>query len=268
MEHAGRDADWGLTFLGVGCANSEQLGSSAAVLDRAGSRVLLIDCGPDVPQRFLRACSQLPDALFITHIHFDHIGGLEQLQSRAALSDSGQPPIRIYLPTALIAPLHRRIGGMDFPLAEGRSNFWDAFQIIPVDRGFWHGGMWFDVFESRHHAPGFAFGLRLPGQFLYTGDTRPIPEVLRSYGNSGEWLFHDCALEGNPSHTGWSDIQREYEKDLRDRLVCYHYESATAGRALEERGARVARPGERFRLGVNDSEDLLGAENPEIRLAS
>ena len=43
------------------------------------------------------------------------------------------------------------------------------FQLVPVTRGFWHGGQWYDVFPVRHHWPDTAFGLRLPGSVVWTG---------------------------------------------------------------------------------------------------
>ena len=34
----------------------------------------------------------------------------------------------------------------------------------------------------------------------------PIPEVLERFAAGGETVFHDCALHGNPSHTGLADL--------------------------------------------------------------
>jgi hypothetical protein len=115
---------------------------------------------------------------------------------------------------------------------------------VPVSRGFWHDGVWFDVFATRHHAPNTSFGLSLESSFVWTGDTRPIPEMLAHYAAHGELVAHDCALVGNPSHTGVDDLDREYPKALRERLVLYHYGSDADGDALVRRGYKVARHGE------------------------
>ena len=42
---------------------------------------ILIDCGPDFRQQALAANIQKLDALFITHIHFDHCAGLDDLRA-------------------------------------------------------------------------------------------------------------------------------------------------------------------------------------------
>ena len=127
-------------------------------------------------------------------------------------------------------------------LAEGGANYWDAFQLLPCSRGFWLDGLHFDVFPVRHHQPNSAFGLALPGSFVYTGDTRPIPEQLSLYAD--ELIAHDCGLHGNPSHSGIDDLVREYPPDLLARCVFYHYASAADGEAMRGRGHRVAAPGE------------------------
>ena len=61
--------------------------------------------------------------------------------------------------------------------------------------------------------------LRLPGSMVWTGDTRPIPELLAYYAGAGELVAHDCALRGNPSHSGLDDLEREYPAELLSRCV-------------------------------------------------
>ena len=61
-------------------------------------------------------------------------------------------------------------------------------------------------------------------------------------------VAHDCALHGNPSHTGVDDLDREYPQALRDRLVLYHYASEADATELSRRGYRVARAGEAIAL--------------------
>ena len=120
--------------------------------------------------------------------------------------------------------------------------------LVPCHRGFWLDGLWFDVFPTRHHLPQTSFGLALGGSFAYTGDTRPVPEMLARYAAGTELIAHDCGLVGNPSHTGIDDIEREYPHSLRPRLRLYHYGSADDGAALAARGYVTASTGERIAL--------------------
>ncbi|HJU26858.1 MAG TPA: MBL fold metallo-hydrolase, partial [Rhodanobacteraceae bacterium] len=96
------------------------------------------------------------------------------------------------------------------------------------------------------------FGLALPGCFAWTGDTRPIPEILERHARGDTLVAHDCILVGNPSHSGIEDIEREYPASLRSRLLLYHYGSAVEGRELMHRGYHVAEPGMRYPLQSPD----------------
>jgi ribonuclease BN (tRNA processing enzyme) len=239
-----------LRFLGVGNAQASELGASAAVLEQQGVPLLLIDCGPDTLGRVRDVYAGMePPALFITHPHFDHIGGLEGWFYRLTTLHRVLPP-KLYVPVKLLPVLQRRIADYPNMLAEGGSNFWDAFQLIPVSERFWHANMLFDVFPVRHHEHDSAFGIALKGRFLYTGDTRPIPEVVIRFASRGEMIFHDCTIQPNPSHTALSDIRREYRPEQWQRMVFYHYGSEDEGRVIESEGYHAARCGAVYPLAV------------------
>ena len=62
---------------------------------------ILIDCGPDFRQQILSTGGMALDAILITHIHYDHIGGLEELR--------GFSDLPIYARGDVIDALHKRL---------------------------------------------------------------------------------------------------------------------------------------------------------------
>lgn len=239
---------WHLHFLGTGAAHAVELGSSAVVVERDGQPLLLVDCGPDTLDRYVATYGAPPSALYITHTHMDHVAGMERLFFRLWFDEALRGRTRVYLHAGLLPWLQGRVADYPGALAEGGVNYWEAFHLVPCTRGFWHEGHWFDVFPTRHHVQGTSYGLALRGSFVFTGDTRPVPEALAIHGAHGELVAHDCGVIGNPSHTGVDDLEREYTDEMRSRMALYHYGSVGDGETLEGRGYRIAHPGERLGL--------------------
>lgn len=252
-------------FLGVGDASQNALGHAAIVIEQivsqslSGSNTiqrLLVDCGPGVLNTFLETYQCLPDAVFITHCHLDHIADFEKLfiKSWFSGSDKSNPDSlvkprhipKVFVPADIIPLLHQRVGSYPSALAEGGVNFWEAFQLIPVSDSFEFYDLMYKVFPVRHHGEGSAYSLYLPDTFFYSGDTRPIPDLLTYKVSDATCIFHDCSVVGNPSHTGIEDIFREYPPELIERLYIYHYNNSEQESEFLSRGLRVVKSGQVF----------------------
>jgi phosphoribosyl 1,2-cyclic phosphodiesterase len=227
-----------LRFLGVGTGRDNVLGCASAVVEENGEPVLMIDAGFDAPDRYVDRYGSAPSALFITHAHLDHISGMEKLFGLAMWSRKA--PIKVYCHFDLVPILHHRLALYPGVLAEGGTNFWDAFHLVPVGPTFWHAGVLFHVVPTQHHQPGTSHGLALKGAWVYTSDTRPIPEILVDYPT--ERIVHDCGRISNPSHTGLEDLS-VYSEGVRQRLVLNHYATVADGTELQAAGYAITTPG-------------------------
>ena len=152
---------WSLRFLGVGNASAVELGSANATLEQDGQPWLTIDCGAEGLSAYLSQYAAAPLALFITHVHLDHVAGLERLFVSTYFDPARRGKVKLYVPAPLVPLLHQRIADYPNVLAEGGANFWDAFHLVPVGAAFWHDGVRLEVFPVRHHWPETAYGLRL-----------------------------------------------------------------------------------------------------------
>ena len=76
---------------------------TSAIVRYQGARIL-IDCGPDFRTQMLRASDDNLDAVLLTHIHFDHVAGLDDLRSYCF-----EKPFPIYARADVMRDLHNRI---------------------------------------------------------------------------------------------------------------------------------------------------------------
>ena len=109
-----------VTFLGTGTSTGiPQIGCTCSVCtstDPRDSRLrtsaiveiegknILIDCGPDFRQQMLRFHIKRIDAVLVTHIHYDHTGGIDDLRP---FGENGTVPI--YLEPSVAEGIRNRL---------------------------------------------------------------------------------------------------------------------------------------------------------------
>ena len=242
-------AAWSLYLHGVGNASAVALGSPMASIERDGRPWLTIDCGAEGLSAYESRHGQAPDALFITHVHLDHVGGMERLFVSTYFDPARRGKVRLYVPAPVVPLLQRRVADYPNVLAEGGVNFWDAFQLVPVGDAFWHDGVRLEVFPVRHHWPDTAFGLRLPGSVVWTGDTRPIPEMLARFADAGELVAHDWGCTAILRTAAWRTWSANTRRSCWRAACCTTTPAPPMARRCA-RGHRVARAGEAVELAA------------------
>jgi len=76
---------------------------TSAIVRYQGARIL-IDCGPDFRTQMLRASDDNIDAVLLTHIHFDHVAGLDDLRAYCF-----EKPMPLYARADVLRDIHQRI---------------------------------------------------------------------------------------------------------------------------------------------------------------
>ncbi|MCC8145520.1 MAG: MBL fold metallo-hydrolase [Bacteroidales bacterium] len=144
---------------------------SSSLLNVNGKQ-FLIDCGPDFRMQMLRALETLPfkkiDGVLLTHEHYDHVGGLDDLRSYCRFG-----PVDIYAENSVVNAIKTR---MPYAFREhkypGVPNL--RMNVIDPSRSFLMDGV--SVLPIRlMHGQLPIVGYRI-GALAYLTDLKTIPE--------------------------------------------------------------------------------------------
>lgn len=97
----------GVPVLGCTCATClshdprDHRYRTAGLLE-TGSERILIDCGPDIREQLLQVPFKRVDAVLLTHIHYDHVAGIDDLRPYCKFGD-----INIYAQGDVVRGLHQ-----------------------------------------------------------------------------------------------------------------------------------------------------------------
>ncbi|MEI6043788.1 MAG: MBL fold metallo-hydrolase [Chloroflexota bacterium] len=181
-----------IEVIGVGDAFSEQYNSSSFVI-KAGEFRLMVDCCERLRKALREArerggneiLGQI-DSILLTHLHGDHVGGLEAYAFYKFFVDRRKPHLYAATPVLselwegrLKAPM-RQLYNADFSQLN-LMTLEDYFEIHPLepDRQEQVGPLQVEIFPTRHHIPTFAARFSYAGRKLaYSADTTFDPALL------------------------------------------------------------------------------------------
>jgi ribonuclease BN (tRNA processing enzyme) len=218
--------------LGAGDTFSERHHPASLLLICDGFR-LAIDC-PDMYRSVLRAAaarSSRPlsaadiDHVLITHVHGDHMNGLEGLAFYKHFAEGKRlnlitsPELRATIWTQrLQASMSTLWTGSDFRAM----TFDDYFHHMPLD---WSAAVTVGPFRiqarrTRHHVPTSALFIAAAGRTLgYSADTAFDPALI-DFLSPADLIIHETNL--GPAHTPYPSLAA-LPADLRARMRLIHY---------------------------------------------
>ncbi len=224
-----------LTFLGVSSALTagSKNYQSNMVLKGPSGRHLLIDCGSDIRHSLFESGlghSDI-DAVYVSHLHADHVGGLEWLGFSKRFVDHQKP--KLYVSPKLQAPLWNHVlsGGMS-TLETEEASLSSFFEIEPInDSSFVWEGYTFTLIEVLHslsnHKRLPSFGLLIQGEkskvFIST-DTRFTPNELMPTYLGADLIFHDCEVQDFSSgqHASFDEL-KTLDVKIKAKMWLYDY---------------------------------------------
>ena len=224
-----------------------------------GGTLSLIDCGRTAPEALARQGWGLDQVreVFVTHVHGDHVHGLEPLGYRTRFGPGmeGRPRPGLILPPGVEEELWAQcLQGTMGRTAEGPATLGDWFRVRRLGAGeaFSLGGVPARAVEVRHTPGKRCWGVVLDGRVLWTGDTLPIPEVALAEGIGT--VFHDCQIRRRqPVHACLDQLLEAYGAEACRKMWAIGVEDGL-GEAGEERAwealAGIASAGQRVALGT------------------
>lgn len=238
-----------LTFLGVGGAFAPtSIGNSNMFFTADSGKVLMLDFGRTAPDIWCGEMGHpyhLIDALWISHLHADHIGGLELL----ALGRYFVPPVsrpKLFMIPSLMRELweHSLRGGLE--TLEGKiaalTDYFDCHLVEPNHYFLWEGYR-FQPVQMVHVVSGYMFqpsygllvGRPAPANTLtpygfsgeptfITTDTQFAPSQLKHFYHASSLIFHDCETSPIRSnvHAHYDDL-KTLPPDVKKKMWLYHH---------------------------------------------
>jgi ribonuclease BN (tRNA processing enzyme) len=221
-----------ITFIGTGSAFCTKNYHSNALVTENGKH-LLIDAGGDLRFALTERGMTYKDinAVYISHFHTDHIGGLEYLAFKSFFDDK-KSKIKIFINESFIEPLWENSlkAGLGM-IYNQKLTIYDFFEIEAVKNSFFWENTKFELIETLHvsEKPHFlpVFGLMINAEkkVYITGDTRYLPDYLNNYYQQAEIIIHDTETSDIKSviHSHFDDLQK-FNAATKSKIYLWHYQ--------------------------------------------
>jgi phosphoribosyl 1,2-cyclic phosphate phosphodiesterase len=196
-------------MIGCHCAtcsspNPKDNRTNASLLIERKGKNILIDCGRDFRAQAIREDIRRVDHLFLTHTHFDHVAGIDDLR---VYNHRQSGPIPIYGRDEHLRYLKRYIYHYLFDDGIQKGGGVSRLEPIPLDGSIEIDGLVFEpikVYHGRLEINGYRFG-----RCAYISDVSFIPEETMERLKDLEILIVDALrFRSHPTHFNFEQALR------------------------------------------------------------
>ena len=235
-----------LLFLGSGSAFTMDNFQSNAIIKFSSGKRLLIDCGTDIRRALFdkNLTYKDIDAVYISHLHSDHVGGLEWLGFCSYFDPNCKKP-SLYIHDSLVDELWSTSlsGGMSsLEGVKARLDTYFEVHSIPKNKTFEFSDVVFQPVQVVHIVSEFsvepAFGLMFNlnnTNIFFTSDAQYSPSQIQVFYNKADIIYQDCETSPFKSgvHANFADL-RHLDAKIKNKMWLYHYQDNFLPDALSE----------------------------------
>jgi len=169
--------------------------------------------------------------LFITHLHADHINGLEKFAYYKSIATPHLPKTKLFVPKNILSDLWESLKHGLSVTTDGEKTLHDYFDVVEVETSFMIGNQSFQIQQTKH-VPGMdSYGLYAKNHVYFSGDSLVDEDFLLEIEQNVNLIFHDCHLWDLPikSHASLDDIKK-LTKKIQEKMVLMHYQDGFQGK--------------------------------------
>jgi hydroxyacylglutathione hydrolase len=219
-----------IQMIGTGNASAKKYYNTNALLFCRDFK-LLIDCGFTASKSLheLGLGIDQIDGILITHIHADHVGGLEEAAFR--LYYKYRKRIKLFVPALLAQKLWENTlrGGLE-NAGEKLTSLTDFFDLILLEDGvksILHDGLSIELIETLHIPTKASYSLFINDSVFYSADIQFNPDLLINevLGNRQcSYILHDCQLKGPAIVHATLEQILTLPTEIHSKIYLMHYE--------------------------------------------
>lgn len=216
-----------IQMIGTGSAFAKTFYNNNALIYADGF-TLLIDCGITAPRALYELGIPLNqiDAVLISHIHADHVGGLEELAFQYMYVFKRK--IKLLVPDSLETVLweHTLRGGLENK-AEGLVSLNDYFDVVPLAERTAtsiHPELTVELLPTDHIPGKASYSLLLNGKVFYSADMKfNAPLLIGLHERGCELILHDCQLFRPGTAHACLDELITLPEEVQENVLLMHY---------------------------------------------